>query len=194
MEKTQGWCSREKAEKMMQLIYDTHPHHCVEIGVFGGSSIYPTAKALKYLKRGVVHAIDPWSNEECVKGYDSYDPNYQWWALVDLNEIYQGFLNMLKFHHLTRYCHVMRMTSKEALTYFVDESIDILHIDGNHTEAIALADVTMYLPKIKKGGYLWFDDANWVSVGKAVEHLMFSPELTHDTDRSTETCFLFKKI
>jgi cephalosporin hydroxylase len=45
-----GWCCREKAERMMDVVYETKPEICVEIGVFGGSSIYPTASALKFLR------------------------------------------------------------------------------------------------------------------------------------------------
>lgn len=189
-----GWCSIEKAEKMMQLIYDTRPNICVEIGVFGGSSIYPTARALQYLKKGVVYAIDPWSREECLEGYTPEDPNYQWWASIDLSEVFQNFGLMLKRYKLTNYCHVMRMSSKQALPHFADNSIDILHIDGNHTEAPSLADVQMFVPKIKKGGYLWLDDANWTSMNKAVEYLMLSEQFAVDYERSTNACLLFQKI
>lgn len=58
------------------------------------------------------------------------------------------------------FCYGMCMSSRHALSHFMNESIDILHINGNHTEANALADVQMFLPKLKKGGYLWFDDVN----------------------------------
>jgi cephalosporin hydroxylase len=193
-EQIQGWCSLEKAEKMMQLIYDTHPKTCVEIGVFGGSSIYPTAKALKYLDSGKVHAIDSWSTEDCQEGYNATDANFQWWGSFDLNEIYLNFEQMLKSYQLGSYCNVMRMSSQQAVSSFADESIDILHIDGNHTEEVALADVKMYLPKLKKGGYLWFDDVNWTSTSRAVGHLMFSGLFTFDRERSTNTCFLFQKL
>jgi cephalosporin hydroxylase len=193
-EQIPGWCSLEKAEKMMQLIYDTHPGTCVEIGVFGGSSVYPTAKALKYLNAGVVHAIDPWSKEECLEGYTSDDLHYQWWASIDLATVLQNFMHMLKSYRLNDHCNVMRMSSREALSYFTDESIDILHIDGNHSEASALADVQMFFPKLKKGGYLWFDDVNWSSTSKAVEYLMYSEQFVMDNQGSTSTCFLFQKI
>ncbi len=101
---------------------------------------------------------------------------------------------MLNSYKLSEYCNVMRMSSLHALPLFADESIDILHIDGNHTEENALADVLMYLPKLKKGGYLWFDDVNWTSTHKAVEYLMSSEQLVMDAQRSTSTCFLFQKL
>ena len=187
----EGWCSQEKAKKMMELIYETQPNVCVEIGVFGGASIYPTASALKYLKKGKVYAIDPWENSACLVGYETMDPNYIWWSAVDLRWIYHTFLDMLKNYSLKSYCHILKMTSKEALKYFDEESIDILHIDGNHTENVALGDAEMYFSKVKKGGYIWLDDANWPTTQKAVEFLLSRCE--QDEMLSTGAYLLFRK-
>lgn len=186
-----GWCSQEKAQRMMDLIYQTHPQICVEIGVFGGSSIYPTACALAYLKSGVVYAIDPWTKMDCSEGYTPGDPNYEWWNSIDLEKIYSNFLHMLKKYKLQHYCKVMRMTAEQACPYFVDGTIDILHIDGNHSEDSALRDAILYLPKVKSGGYIWFDDANWESTTKAIaflrDHCDEIPEMF------ANNCILFRK-
>ncbi|VHO04980.1 class I SAM-dependent methyltransferase [Candidatus Rhabdochlamydia sp. T3358] len=186
-----GWCCQEKAEHMMDLIYEVQPEICVEIGVFGGSSIYPTASALKFLKQGTIHAIDSWSSPDCVEGYASDDSNYQWWNKVDLEQVYLDFVNMLDHFRLSPYCAVMRMTGLKALDQFADESIDILHIDGNHTEDVALSDAQMYLPKVKKGGYIWFDDVNWLTTHRALEFLEL--HCTKDEMRSTNEYFLLRK-
>ena len=74
----QGWCTKEKATRMMNLIHEINPMICVEIGVFGGASIYPTACALKFQDQGTIYAIDPWENSDCLEGYAPNDPNYQW--------------------------------------------------------------------------------------------------------------------
>ncbi|MBS0628660.1 MAG: class I SAM-dependent methyltransferase [Verrucomicrobia bacterium] len=186
-----GWCSQDKAQNMMDLIYATHPQICVEIGVFGGSSIYPTAKALAYQKSGVVYAIDPWSKEDCSEGYTPGDPNYEWWNSVDLDKIYRNFIQMLKKHHLQHHCVVMRMTAEQACASFVNETIDILHIDGNHSEESALRDAELYLPKVKRGGYIWFDDVNWRSTTKAIEFL--SDYCDEVPEMFANNCVLFRK-
>jgi predicted O-methyltransferase YrrM len=187
----QGWCTPEKARRMMDLIYEIKPEVCIEIGVFGGSSIYPTASALKFINRGRVYAIDPWMNSYCLDGYTDDNPNYQWWSRIDLNHIYHEFVNMLNYFQLTPYCTIMRMTGLLALDHFADESIDILHIDGNHTPDIALSDAEMYLPKVKKGGYIWLDDVNWPTTLLAREFLLAT--CMKDESRSTDEYFLFKK-
>lgn len=184
-----GWCNKEKARRMMDLIYEVKPNLCVEVGVFGGSSIYPTASALKFLDQGLVCAIDPWKNSNCLEGYAVDDPNYQWWSQVNLEQILQGFTRMLNRFKLKPYCHVMRMTGLKALDEFADESIDILHIDGNHTSDSALSDAEMYLPKVKKGGYIWFDDVNWGSTNKACEFL--KERCVKNSAFSTDEYYLF---
>lgn len=188
-----GWCSTEKAAKIMNLVHKTEAQICVEIGVFGGASIYPFASALKFAKQGVIYAIDPWKVEDCLVGYDVEDPNYQWWSKLDLEGVYRYFLEMLSSYQLKDYCNVLRMKSEEALDTFADASIDILHIDGNHTEGVSLRDVLMYFCKVKKGGYIYFDDANWPSTASAVaylhEHCEWIPE-----DSIGNECLLFKKL
>lgn len=188
----QGWCSEEKVNKMMDLIYDTKPLLCVEIGVFGGSSVYPTAAALKYNNEGTIYAIDPWSNAECLKGYHPEDPNYKWWSSINLEKILADFKGKMGRYGVNTYCNILRMTSNDALSRFEDNSIDILHIDGNHTEEIALNDILMYFPKVKSGGYIWFDDANWSTTARAIDFLLETCD-TFDENRSTETCLLFRK-
>jgi len=190
--KFDGWCEEEKVYKMMDLIYDTHPSICVEIGVFGGSSVYPTAAALSYLKQGVIYAIDPWSKAACLEGYASDDANYKWWGSINLDSILRDFIAKMKLYGVHHRCTILRATSVDALSHFDDASIDILHIDGNHTEESALRDVLLYYPKVKSGGYIWFDDANWSSTAKAIA---FLTEHCHEFNihRSTSTCLLFQK-
>ncbi len=188
-----GWCTKEKALKLMDLIKDTQPEVCVEIGVFGGSSIYPISSALKFNDKGIVYAIDPWSKEECLIGYNQDDPNYSWWSEINYEGVFQHFLWMLNTFNLHKYCAVMRMKSIDAATRFPDDFIDILHVDGNHTEEAAFMDVQIFLPKVKKGGYIWFDDADWSTTTKAVVYLNDQCQL--DLSRSVGTsCLLFKKI
>ncbi|MBS0620561.1 MAG: class I SAM-dependent methyltransferase [Verrucomicrobia bacterium] len=167
----EGWCTMEKASKMMDLILETKPKICVEIGVFAGASVYPTACALKYIGQGQIFGIDPWSNSESVKAFEENDENYNWWNKLDHEDIYRQYLGMINGYDLNAFATTMRTTSKAAVNYFPDESIDILHIDGNHSPMIALEDAKMYLPKVKKGGYIWFDDADWHETTIAVAFL-----------------------
>jgi cephalosporin hydroxylase len=188
-----GWCIYEKASRLMDLIYETKPGTVVEIGVFGGSSVYPMAEALRYQEHGLIYAIDPWKAADCQVGYEPNDPNYIWWTNVDLEKIYKDFSKMIKNARLTQFCQIMRTTSSQAANYFANGSIDILHIDGNHSEESAFTDVQLFFPKVKQNGYIWFDDVNWSSTNKAVAYLL--EHCTFDPIRSIgNECFLFQKL
>lgn len=192
-DKVMGWCSHEKAEKLMELIHDTQPDLCVEVGVFGGASVYPMAKALSFNGKGVIHGIDPWAKQDCVQGFAEDDANALWWGSLDFEEIYINFLNMLNFYDIASYTRVLRMNSETAVNLFDDQSIDILHIDGNHSAEVSLIDVKQFHPKLKTGAYLWFDDADWQETSATVkylkEHFDFIPERSVGNH-----CLLFKKI
>jgi predicted O-methyltransferase YrrM len=116
-----------------------------------------------------------------------------WWSKLNLEEIYQNFLGMIKHKHLENFCRTWRTTSLKAAANFADGSIDILHIDGNHTSA--LEDVLTWLPKIKKGGYLWFDDANWHETKPAVQYLMeyCSWDQNRSVNNRENCCYLYQK-
>jgi hypothetical protein len=87
----------------------------------------------------------------------------------------------------------MRMTSKESVIFFPDNSIDILHIDGNHSEDPALFDAKNWLPKVRPGGYIWFDDANWPTTKKAVDYLLETCELDPSSKREDAYLLLRKR-
>jgi len=164
-------CYYEKAVKMMDLIFLTRPNLCVEIGVLGGGSFYPTACALKFLQQGTVIGIDPWDLAHCLQGHQPEEEIYQWWSKKNMEVIFWAFVDLIASHDLGEYCRVIRMDEAKAVSSFQDGTIDILHIDGNHSEEIALLDAQLYLPKVKKGGYIWFDDADLFSTKKAVQYL-----------------------
>ena len=49
-----------------------------------------------------------------------------------------------------------------------NESFDIIYIDGNHTKRYVLEDSIICLNKIKKGGWIIFDDMQSPDVSESV--------------------------
>ncbi len=186
-----GWCSEEKAMSFIDLVLEVKPEVCAEIGVFGGASVFPVAMALKHLGRGVIVAIDPWDKLECLRylSPDKDPKDLRWWAHQNLDHIYFGFLSMLNQYQLQKNCIVFRMISRKAAKAIA--MIDILHIDGNHFPDIAVQDVQLYLPKVKKGGYIWFNDASWNTLPPAIQILLNSCDIIKSIDNGN--CTLFRK-
>ena len=185
----EGWCSSEKASNFIDLILEEKPEIYVEIGVFGGRSLFPVAAALKFLGHGMVIGIDPWDKLECVKNFDPVDDevHFKWWSSVNLNYIYYSYLNMIRRQDLSKFVVTMKMPSEKAADEI--ENIDILYMDGNHGRGSAVQDVVLYLPKVRHGGYIWLNDSK--NKQDAVEELLKSCTKVKTIDNGN--CILFKK-
>lgn len=181
-----GWCTPEKASAMYELIERERPVLVVEIGVFGGKSLVPQALALKANQRGIIYGIDPWTAEACLEGTN--DPaNDEWWKnAVNYDEMYLKCQHELAKHGLGRHAALMRCKSQDAACRF--NNIDVLHIDGNHSEEVSCRDVEMWLPRMKQGGYVWVDDCDWSTTQRAQALVLEKA----DHYGQTGSCKLFK--
>jgi hypothetical protein len=187
----EGWCTTEKAVNFIDLVLEVEPDVCVEIGVFGGRSLFPVAYTLKFLDHGVIYAIDPWDKFECLKYFDPVENQFDiiWWGKLNLNYIYGSYFAMLRKYDLEKHCITLKMTSERAASEI--DTIDILHIDGNHSEETSLSDVRLYLPKVRSGGYIWMNDSSWPDRQEAIDLLIQSCDFVKLIDGCN--CILFKK-
>jgi predicted O-methyltransferase YrrM len=82
----------------------------------------------------------------------------------------------------------IRATSKAASKKFKNESLDVVFIDLTHTYESVKEDIQLWLPKVKKGGYIAGDDYhdNWKGVIQAVDELL--PHATFIDD-----CWIYQK-
>lgn len=166
MGQLEGWCTNNKAAFLIDLVFMTNAKIVVEIGVWGGKSLIPMAYALKASSKGTIYGIDPWDNLESVEGMDG--ANYEWWLSVNHRKILEGLKTKISEFDLTEQIELVRTTSEKAEPI---SNIDILHIDGNHSKKAAMLDVTKWVPLVRKGGFIIFDDVSWGDNATAVEWL-----------------------
>lgn len=191
-----GWCSPEKATKFIEIILEHKPDICVEIGVFGGSSLVPQAMALKENNKGIIYGIDPWANDSALEEMISKE-HRDWWEKLNLENIYKHCLDNIAKYNVSGFCNIVKNKSENVVDLFKDNSIDILHIDGNHSEALSYKDATLYFPKVKIGGFIFFDDIWWTEVDnkvttrKAISYLL---ENCEKIDLVNNDCLILKKI
>jgi len=125
-------------EDLVAYIGKTSEKIMLEIGCYVGDSTEIFAK--NFL---TVHAIDPWKN-----GYDNTDLASTQYDMsiveAQFDELNKKYPNIIKH----------KMTSLEASLLFLDGVFDFVYIDGNHQEKSVREDMKLWLPKIKKGGYL----------------------------------------
>jgi len=187
----EGWCSREKALNFVDLVLQVEPKLCVEIGVFGGASLFPVASALKYLGKGVVVGIDPWERSECIKYYDPIEEqtDFKWWSCLDFDYVYDSHCWMLRRYALGDFCISIKSTSERTADLF--QNIDILFIDGSPDEGVTTQDVILYLPRVSEGGYIWINNAIWPQRQNAIDLLFEKCQFVKSIDSGN--CLLFKK-
>lgn len=171
----EGWCTLEKAKALAQLVLEKRPGCIVELGVFGGRSLLPQVLALRENGCGMAFGIDTWNMEISI---EHFDPNnlddarqIAWWMSVDMHEIYRGCAKMIEVLKLDDFVALIRGRSELIAERFALGSIDILHIDGDHQEASSCRDVTLWLPRVAPGGWIWFDDTNWPQTQPAIRLL-----------------------
>lgn len=158
------WCSEEKANLLMDLTMVTRPKVCVEIGAFVGSSVLPVAATLQIMNQGQMYAVDAWSNTVACRFLDDTDPNKAWWSTVDMNAVKGMFDHLMNEWMLEKTCVVMHNPSMEAVNEIGE--IDFLHIDGDYSTKGSMEDVTMYVPKVREGGYILFSNLYTMVNGK----------------------------
>lgn len=167
----EGWCTVDKAKKLARVIMEKHPKQCVEIGVFAGRSLIAMALALRANNDGgIIHGIDPWCAPAALEGKNSKE-NEEWWRKIDYDYFYKYTLNKIKEHGVAKHTTVIREKSDVAVRRFDDASLDLVHIDGNHSEQSSTLDVNLWAPKLKSGGIMVMDDTNWATVNKALARL-----------------------
>lgn len=175
----QGWCTVEKGQHLAELVVEQRPGLCVEIGVYAGRSLVALALACRHVG-GFAVGIDPWAQEANCDGWDKDDANRDWWSRVDMEPFYAQAQASISIFGLREHCALLRTRAEPAAAVFAAGSVGLLHIDGNHSESAACRDVALYLPKLRPGGLLVFDDANWPSTMLAQRRLAEACELLED--------------
>lgn len=167
------WCTEKKAEWIYNTVRERKPITCVEIGVFGGGSFSAFAFALKENEKegniGTVYGIDPWCADAAMQGIGDDDAKK-----LDFDKIYDDFIKVFKREGFQDVGYIFRDKSEDCYWYFpvpfCDKlEIDILHIDGNHSNEAVTKDLELYLPLMRDDGIIILDDINWPTVAAAID-------------------------
>ena len=89
------------------------------------------------------YAVDTWQGEEHAGNYD--------------NSVYDEY-SLYHQQRFASFSQLLRMTFDDALSYFTDGSVDLLHIDGLHTYEACKHDFDTWLPKMSELGIILFHD------------------------------------
>ena len=121
------------------------PIKYLEIGVSEGDNIIQVANSYCKNPDSKIYCIDPWQD------YDEY-PEYKGQQSVKYD---------IAMNNISPYadkCIIHRGFSEDIVPTFPDNYFDIMYVDGNHETDYVYRDGCMSFQKLKKGGYMIFDD------------------------------------
>jgi len=128
------------------LIEAHRPRVLVELGTHYGASYFAFCQAIDHLGIDTkCFAIDSWEGDEHAGFYDG-KVFEQVKAYNEAN--YSAFSQLIK------------NSFDDAVPYFTDGTIDLLHIDGFHTFKRVKEDFENWLPKLSKRGVVLMHDTN----------------------------------
>src|SRR6185436_18664247 len=88
--KCHGWATVEKAITLASTVITLRPDFILEIGIWGGRSLFPMALACKAIGKGKVVGVDPWVSVAAVQGQT--DANRKWWNEQPFDMVYNDFM------------------------------------------------------------------------------------------------------
>jgi predicted O-methyltransferase YrrM len=145
----------------------------VELGAWlGTSSAYLCDKATSQN----ITIIDTWKGSP-----NELTTTHKLATEVDIYDLFLENMGERKYN-------VIKGTSKVAAKMFLKESLDVVFIDLTHTYEAVKEDIKLWLPKVKKGGFIAGDDyhEHWKGVIQAVDELL--PHATFIDD-----CWIYRK-
>ena len=131
----------------------------LEIGAFCGANVISCAESCygKY-DGSKLYCVDPWEDYE---EYNEYKGEQE--------KIYDIFCRNIKNNGVDDKIEVRRGYSRDEIVKFGDNFFDIIYIDGNHEPEYIMEDAVLSFRKLKKGGYMIFDDYGWEDASYGID-------------------------
>ena len=152
--------------KWLEIIPETFEKmKILEIGSYHGANACSLLKTYgKNHAESEIHCCDPWYDYEGYQEYkDKQISNYSTF-IKNISKLSAEDMKKIYIH---------RMLSENCITRFPDESFDIIYIDGNHESKYVLEDSIISYKKIKKGGWIIWDDIHDKQVSEATQLFLF---------------------
>jgi hypothetical protein len=154
---------------IIDFINQHNPESIAEIGVLYGNISGRILENVISVKK--LYMIDPWCEYINIGQKESKDKVLLSYSQDKWEDLYNRACTLAnKFKDRTE---VIRKVSYEASFLFMNNSLDMVIIDADHTYASVIVDIKSWIPKLKQGGILIGHDYQgaWPDVVQAVDEL-----------------------
>jgi len=149
----------------------------VEIGILGGATLLD----LVGISGAKLVGIDPFEKIAIYNGLSQTDIDSEMVKQTQMTYKFnrENLDRIIKKYQLENVITIIPEPSEVAVSSIKDGSINLLHIDGDHSTEGVYRDLTNYYPKmVKPGGIIIGDDFNWKSVADALKKFCSERNLT----------------
>ncbi|MBW4557175.1 MAG: class I SAM-dependent methyltransferase [Trichormus sp. ATA11-4-KO1] len=144
--------SPEQGEFLKSIVCNINPNNILEIGCFTGiSTIWMAAGLEQIASQTTIHAVDlfneilPWLPHRY--GYLSDPLDYAQTCALSAQ-----LSHRIKFHKMNS------LEMGKRFNELINQPIDFLFIDGDHTREGCMSDFMNFYPFVSKGGYIMLHD------------------------------------
>ncbi len=144
--------SPEQGEFLKGLISNLNPNNIIEIGCFTGISTLWMAAGLEQIgSNATIHSID------------LFDELLPWLptrhgCLLDPFQSAQNSAIAAQLSHRIQFHKMNSIEAGKRVYEMVDQPVDFIFIDGDHTQGGCLADLMLFYPYVSVGGYIMLHD------------------------------------
>jgi len=129
------------------LFTNLKPGLVVELGSYVGTSFFSFCQAVKDSNLSTsLFAVDTWKGDKHIDFYG--------------DEVWELFNKIKNRYYKELNTNILKTTFDQAVLSFEDDSIDILHIDGEHTYNVVKHDFDTWKSKVKNEGIILFHDTH----------------------------------
>jgi SAM-dependent methyltransferase len=157
---------------MIEICRRAPPGDIIEIGCLFGRTAALLAMLADHYDLGQILCIDPWATQSTEQGHaqlQAASEGFDWSSFRGIFEINvapfaRGRLNYRQAFSTDAaplYSPGCEMETQTFGKTRYEGAIGLLHIDGNHEYAHVAADARDWIPRVKPGGWIIFDDYQW---------------------------------
>jgi hypothetical protein len=167
----------------------------LEIGTFFGQSTARMCELIRNSKKKIkFYTMDTYHEMEVALVTDRHPQSFKDFRNEhSYTDVYNLTKNILTFLGLNEYVEQIVCDSKYGYRLFENDTFKMIYMNGNHHYDSALSDLINLWPKVKKNGYIVYNDTAHESVMDAVRNFCIENSISNqEVEFNNNSCIIKK--